>query len=386
MARHARTPRETLDAARDKVNPLLVSPLRPIGEKLQQVLDEADCAYQAGSLPLAKLAELSAYVMQITGCLPRSFGERFFFDAAMIQAIAADWGGSTVFSGMILPRYGREWAHQSIQMPSEDRERAHLVDLILLPGEDRLEDVDLLDYPWVAHELGHYILFKDDSTFRHSFARSLEKRIRSLTLAAIADRGAARVRAQATLDELTKFWTPSPDHRNWAHELATDLIALWTCGPAYLACFEHTVEQLDRNPFEITQDHPPYAVRLDALVDCAHELRFGEQCGGLVRMRARWEESKWQPTKDNRFLTLADKRLISECRGMALEYCEFLKLTKCTKSNVDSLRRDRRQSSGDNPGVDLLVSAWLTYQDLGESAFNDWERKSVARILTKIKQ
>jgi hypothetical protein len=44
-----------------------------------------------------------------------------------------------------------------------------VIDLILLPGDDRLEDVDLLAYPFLTHELGHNALFKYDKVFPQSF-------------------------------------------------------------------------------------------------------------------------------------------------------------------------------------------------------------------------
>lgn len=284
MTRRALTAKEHLDTARNKVSGLLATPLKAIAGKLGQTLEQTQCAFEAGSSAPDKLIAVCSYVCQVVDRLPQQFGDRFFFDAAMIQAMATDWDGSLALSRMIIPSYGPQWGHARLQMPSEDQVRTHVIDLIILPEEDRLDDVDLLSYPLLAHELGHSLLLTDDSSFRNAFSPSLAKRVRSLKLASIADQGAARAKGQAIINELEELWTPSADQRNWAHELAIDLVALWACGPAYLACFEDTVEH--QRPYDITQDHPPYAVRLDALVDCGRKLGFVDHCNGLEKLRA----------------------------------------------------------------------------------------------------
>jgi hypothetical protein len=384
MARHSRNVKERVDSAREKVNRLLASPLTAIAEKLGQDLEEAECAWRAGSLSPDKLSELCSYVSYVINHLPQSFGQRFFFDAAMIRAIAADWAGSLNLSLMVVPSYNATWGHRSFRMPSETGHPGHLIDIILLRGDDRLEDVNLLAYPWLTHELGHYVFFKDDSPFRGAFVPSLQKRLQSLTLSAIADRGAARLKAQAVIDELRAFWTPSPDHRDWAHELAIDLIALWTCGPAYLATFQDEVEQPRTNPYEITQDHPPYEVRRRALVVASRDLRFYNYAEGLVAVGEGWAGSNWRRARDNRFSALADAELIRDCMRAAFRFCESMKFTKWTMARLDALRTRLDDQASLELGVDLLVSARVVFQEQGEAAFNDWERKTVHRLAQEV--
>lgn len=366
--------------ARDRVAHLAASPLKVIAEKLTEALDEAECAFKAGSLPLDKLTELGTYVSHIVTRLPKSFGERFFFDAAVIRCIAEDWSPSLTASPMIIPAYGLAWGHFSLQMPSRDRRDAHLIDVICFRGDDRLEDVDLLDYPWVAHELGHYVLFRDDSPFAEAFLPALQNRLRSLELMAIADRGSARVKADKIIEELRAFWTPSPDHKNWAHELAVDMIALWTCGPAYLASFEDVVGRPQTNPYEITQDHPPYEVRVRALVDASHCLGFGNHTQGLTAILKAWAKSNWRQGENNRFLAFADKDLIRDCRESAFRTCESLKLSKWTTVRFDAARRELADENSMDLGVDLLLSARIVFQERGESDLDKWEANKVRRV------
>ncbi len=387
MPRRIRSIKEQVDSARAKVNRFLASPLRAISEKLGRDLEDAERECRAGPLSADKLSALCSYVSYIINLLPQSFGERFFFDAAMIRAIAADWAGSLTLSPMVIPSYDPAWGHRSFQMPSENRQNAHLIDVMLFPGDDRLEDVDLLPYPWVAHELGHYyLLFRDDSPFRDVFLPSLVKRVRSLTLSAIADRGAAKVKAQAMIDELSTFWTPSPDHKNWAHELAIDTVALWTCGPAYLASFQDEVEQPQTNPYQITKDHPPYEVRLRALVDTSRDLGFYDYAEGLLAVHRGWAKSKWRSARDNRFVTLADRGLAGECTQAAFRFCESMKLTKWTTARLDVLRARLGDEASLELGVDLLLSARVVFQEQGETAFNEWERKTVHRLAQQVMQ
>lgn len=214
-----------MQSAREAATRLLSSPLRPIADKLLQLIDEAQCAFEVGSLSARKLGELCRYILHLISQLPQSFGERFFLDSAIIRGIATDWGTNVLLSPMVVPRYEHPWAHGTIALPSEDRDRTHVINLIYMPGRDRLEEVALLEYPWMVHELGHYLVFRDDSRFTSVFVPVLQDRIRSLRLASIADRGAARIRAQSTVDDIAKVWTPTPDHANWAHELAIDLIS-----------------------------------------------------------------------------------------------------------------------------------------------------------------
>lgn len=384
MARRNRPVREQVDFARNRIKHVLTTPLSAVAESLGRCLEEGVCSHRAGKLPADKLVELCSYVLYVADRLPQKYGERFFFDAAMIRAMAKDWGGSLALSSMVIPLYGRTWGHGSLMMPSENHEDAHLIDVIVFPGDDRLEAVDLLDYPWMAHELGHYVLFRDDSSFKNVFMPALDKRLRSLKLSAIADRGAARVKAEAIINELRKLWTPSPDQRNWAHELAIDIIAVWTCGPAYLGSFKDQIERPQTNPYEITQNHPPYEVRLCALVDASRNLGFSDHAEGLSAIAGGWAKSNLRRGKNNKFLALADRGLIHECTQAAFRFCESLNLTKWTSSKLDVARAQLLNEANLDLGVDLLLSARVIFEERGESALDEWERITVRQIAENV--
>jgi hypothetical protein len=80
------------------------------------------------------------------------------------------------------------------------------------------------------------------TAFRGDVSQEMEKVVQKLKVGAIADRGTAQSKAIQNIEEFVRFWTPTLDHKNWAHEIAADCIALWIFGPAYLACFEDVLD------------------------------------------------------------------------------------------------------------------------------------------------
>jgi hypothetical protein len=187
LPRRQQTQSDSYTSAETKAHRLLDSPLSQVGKKLLDVLSEAK---QNSPEPLGdyRLARLANYVAHVADRLPQSFGERFHFDSALIGGITRDWGKKVTVSGMIVPRHGEEWGHERIMMPSEDAQSAHFIDLVLLPRHDRREDVDLLSYPLIIHEMNHYAFLRYETLFIPAFKSGLEEIVRKLRLAAISDR------------------------------------------------------------------------------------------------------------------------------------------------------------------------------------------------------
>src|SRR5712691_5868169 len=142
-----------------------------------------------------------------------------------------------------------------------------------------------LAYPFLTHELGHNALFKYDKVFPQSFWPVLEQVTNGLLRQSLADKGAARSRARDTVTLIRQLWSPTANHYNWAHEIAMDVIALWTTGPAYLATFHDILEDEELNPYLVGQSHPPYEIRANALIDLTFRtlLSFDERyfLGGI---------------------------------------------------------------------------------------------------------
>jgi hypothetical protein len=242
----------------------------------------------------------------------------------------------------------------------------------------------LLSYPWIIHEFGHYLLLRNEEPFISDFTSELTRTISDLRLASIADRGFARSRAQWTLEELTRLWTPSRDQHNWGHELTIDLIALWTCGPAYLACFVDAVEDPNINPYEITQSHPPYALRAEALMQGAELLGLSRYTTKLRHLTQSWQRSQWRKNLSNRFLALSRTELLRSCVNVGFSLCRSLKLVECNGSKVDRVFAQPVTRVPDDLGLDLVLCAWAVFEQKGKDDYFTWESKTVQDLAQAI--
>lgn len=385
MSRRTSSVDEVFQTTVEKLNALAGTPLLEINKKLSLDLEHAKASFLSKSLSEEGLANLCAYIRRFVDRLPQSFEKRFFFDAAFILALAKDFADGLPCSGMIVPRYGENWGHERLMMPwQKNAQRGHAVHLIHVSGRDQLKDVDLLDYPWMAHEWGHYIMLRHDSSFSPDFSSELDKIIKSLRLSAFADRGLAKHKSQRHIQELIGFWTPSADHRNWAHELSIDLLSLWTCGPAYLACFEDYLRKKRPNPYMIEQSHPPYSVRAEALIEGARQLGLGAYTSGLMGIVVEWDKSKWHVEKDNHFIGLDNQGIMKACIHAAFGFCGSLKLARCSADRLETIRSNAPKFDIPELGVDLLLMARTVFNEKGEEPYNRWERATVDHLASEV--
>ena len=89
-------------------------PLENIAKELETqlfFLSTAQCEHiSQGEIVNAFILQANALV----GLLPTTFGDRFWFDAQMIDAIASVWNkGKQRLSGTLLPKFSNEWSHSS---------------------------------------------------------------------------------------------------------------------------------------------------------------------------------------------------------------------------------------------------------------------------------
>ena len=175
MPRKRRTEKQLADLARKIDRIFKGSPLDIVGHRLSELVTGTMEANRTASAAPGQDVQVIQFVTSALERLPQSFGERFAFDAAIISSIAEDWSSDSAhLSRMLVPRYAKEWGHVTVTLPA-DRRLGHAVDMILIPGEDDLTSVDLLDYPWLCHELGHNLHFQNDA-FARCFQQPLNKR------------------------------------------------------------------------------------------------------------------------------------------------------------------------------------------------------------------
>lgn len=226
-----------------KLTGLSGSPLSAVADRLRKDIEDLQATLAAGLLSSDEALAAARLHDVIVKSLPHSFGERFLFDSAMVQALVDQWSRpSCRLPTLIVPIYHTEWAHASLFPLGRDRENMDVIHLLYIEGTDDIGDVDLLSYSWMCHELAHNLLFRYDAGLIAQFHPVLNQRANALHLSALSDQGSVKTQARQLVEEVVQVWSLSGDQRNWAHELAADLIALWTCGPAYLTAFQEAAE------------------------------------------------------------------------------------------------------------------------------------------------
>jgi hypothetical protein len=352
------------------------SPLAAVGDELERSLLESS---DADNEPLRTLVE------QTLNALPRSYGKRFLFDAFLIGSITRRWSSKALrLSRMVVPRYGSDdWAHTRLPMPTNMGDHTHVVEVMLLPGNDDIEEVKLLAYPWLFHELAHLVLSRPESTFMDDFTARLDDMLSQID----ARRGVvlgpdAKDEANA-IKRIESYWKPTADQGDWSHELAADATALWTCGPAFIDTFENHVDDASLVPHVFEPPHPPHRVRLLALVSAARKLGWHKNISRLALRLAEWQHSEWARCRPVR-VHVIDEELIWHVVEAAFAMCRSLRLPRCTPTDVGSARQILKANRHPDFGIELLLAARLYHAKHGQAAYEVWERKLVEALAESV--
>lgn len=371
----------------NRIQRVIDSPLVSVGQKLFDVFNELQNASDAGQATF-NLSAVARTFDTIVDLLPTTYGQRFYFDAAMIFASIESLANQQLtFNPMIVPLHSNKWGHQSLPLPSPSKIEINMVDFVLFPGRDDISEVNLLSYPFLLHELGHNIFFRYDEAFRIGFKQALDTIANKLALASIADQGAARLQSQQSIETVRTFWQPTADHKNWAHEFAIDIMALWLTGPAYLAAFVDETDNPDIDPFSV-QDHPPYELRARVLVQVGETFGWKKHCEMLNQLLVKWRTSR-QPSdisELNRYVALSNEQIINSCTAFALETCRSLQLPQCNGEVLTKLQH--ALGRGDIPefGLELIIAAWLMHEESGADAYQCWQSRVIQELQQCITQ
>jgi hypothetical protein len=361
------------------------TPLTAIGDMLVNIISDVQRSIQAGGGSPEDAERITTYVASVLEFLPSSFGDRFAFDAQLIHTLAVEYSqGGAHLSGMLVPKLSQTWGHHTVPMPSTDGRTAHVIDVIHLPGDDNLADINLLDYPFICHELGHNILFRDGDGFIMAFGQELDAVLAAIQRQTLGIRGSSKQVADATTEQMRRYWTPSADQYNWAHEIAVDVISLWLTGPAYLAALQDVMEADDLDPYQLGQSHPPYEIRARALIDAAGRLGWAYYTGAIQCLLDRWSSTAPANERTNLHVACADPRLLSSTISVAIQTCKALSLPCCTPARIAVLEDRQRQGQPLELGTDVIVAAWLTRSRSTEAEYEIWERAVIGCLLADI--
>ena len=372
-----------------RIQQVIDSPLEAVGHELSGAFTELQDS-NARAQATFNFASLARDFDTILDLLPRTYGQRFRFDGAMIiGSIDSLASQQLTLNPMIVPLHSNsnKWGHQSLPLPSHSKTEIKMVDFLLFPGRDDLSEVNLLSYPFLLHELGHNILFKYDEVFRVGFKQALDTITKKLALSSIADQGAARLQSQQTIDTVRTFWHPTADHKNWAHELAIDIMALWLTGPAYLAAFVDETDKPDIDPFFV-QDHPPYELRAKVLIQVGETLGWKKYCDVLNQLLVDWRTSRQtsDTSEVNRYVALSNEEIINSCITFALETCRTLQLPQCNEAVVTKLQKALGRGDIPDLGLELIITAWLVHEERGEDAYHLWQSQAIQDLQEYITQ
>lgn len=345
------------------------SPLCALGERL--VSGIRDRQWKDAKVQ-AKMIELANFCLNH---FSDTQGDRFWLDSEMIQAAAQEISanGGPLLSGYMVPVYNHEWGHFSAPIASGDPLQAHVVNLILLPGKDRLSDVDLWQYPLLYHEVAHMLLEKHGHPYEQNILTAFEKEANMRRIKAMNDSPSLKIKLKRDLVELEEFWQPRNRQQGWAVEVAADTIALWLCGPAYIEVMLDVFAAID-DPYLLTTEHPPYESRALVLRRVANSLGWHENVPELDELLWRWRNNDHLAGRSNVYLSFAAHGLLGECIACAMELCETLRLPPCEPSLVTRLASETIRD-GSTPKLNFQLSGivHVLKRRLPGSEFARWQ-------------
>ena len=252
--------------------------------------------------------------------------------------------------------------------------------MIHLPGDDNTADIDLLNYPFICHELGHNILFRDGDAFITAFGQELDAALAAIQRQTLGIRGSARQVADATSEQVRRYWTPTSDQYNWAHEIAADVISTWLSGPAYLATLQDVMEADGLNPYQLGQSHPPYEIRARALTDAAGRLGWAYYTGAIQSLLDRWSSTTaLSEERTNLHVACGDPRLLGGAVSAAIQTCEALSLPCCTPARIAALE-DRKDKGNTRTRHRCHSCRLVDPRQSTDAAYQEWERATIDRV------
>jgi hypothetical protein len=182
--------------------------------------------------------------------------------------------------------------------------------------------------------------------------------------------------------DLRQVWTPSSNTRDWANELAADAIALWTCGPAFLIAMQHALETRKIRPYEMSQTHPPYELRLRLLLDLADNLEWADECSDLKQILRTWQTDS-RPADANSYAALAHFTLAEECASEIVKACRGWGLPLCTPETTREIKAKAKTTHTFTSATELILAAWSVYRE-DPDAMEGWESRALAQLQAEL--
>ncbi len=350
--------------------------------ELLTVLRNHEDAVRLGASPAFEAIE--TLLTRYESLLPSRPGDRFALDSWIIQDLLESWStGPVKLPHTILPLYGNEWMWQRLPWIEQADRSGHRIYAITLKGREQLSSVRLLDYPWLCHELGHGLFTKCPTEVLEEYANAVEQHCKPLLRKTFADSSDVRALTKGHIARLRQCWLPRGDQQSWIHELAVDIVALWSCGPAFLAAMTDATDSLQLDPFVIESAHPPYALRILTLAEGAKALGWEEEATPLVEMSGRWESRKAVLPNYNHFVALTPRELTEEALRWTLRACRTWNIPRCNRETLQTIADRRRKKLPVDSAVELIASAALLFEQ-DPQAYPAWESTTVRLLCSEL--
>lgn len=375
-----RTTSATPEDLRQRVRKLFAhSPLNSLTPLLERAItsETTDQTGKSGLQAVGKLFD------QYERLFANGFGPRFHLDAWLSDDICRQWSTLPVnLPRPIIPIYGDQWGYSLLPFPWAKVNPVPIY-AICFPGRSEISDLNLLEYPWLCHELAHHLLSRAGSGFATNFKLLVGQFIKTARRKASADSPSLRAKSADLVGSVHEFWTPSPNTRDWAHELAADSIALWTSGPAFLTAMQHVVETEDIQPHEISDTHPPYELRLRMLLNLAENLEWGSFCDDLRNTLTQWQSAHLKRGNSNEYSALADSSLAEQCCSHAVKACRSWNLPQCTPELIHAVQKNTQAGKHPDSTVEMILAAWSVYHKTPDDS-QAWESAALARLAKEL--
>lgn len=175
------------------------------------------------------------------------------------------------------------------------------------------------------------------------------------------------------------LWTPRVNTCDWPSELAADAIALWACGPAFLTAMQNALDNDNIQPYEISESHPPYELRLRMLLDLAENLEWGRYSSGLKAVLRRWQISDYA-VRTNEYSAMADNSLAEECSSQIAKACHSWEIPRCTPELAQEIQLKIEAGQEPDSAVEFVLGAWTTNQSSQEYG-HAWTSRMLGRLV-----
>ena len=235
------------------------------------------------------------------------------------------------------------------------------MDLVFIPC---LEPDHVLGLPDIYHELGHILLFREESRLVHPAYRIVDDYYDQLKA-----EGKRLNWPPASLEQVENYqhnWRSS-----WLLEFASDLIATYLVGPSFGWCNIRTATNLGGELFVGTDSHPADDARATAIGMMLAEIGLDES---RKRIQQRWHELVKLAVESppSRYDLAYPEKLLGDLTNFYRKECQGLGL-----SQFDA-------EAADKPVLKMIHDCWTQFRN-DPGTYSSFERSRLDEVVGSLR-